>query len=111
MGKLQLCAGDIRKETSLVMSSSSSGSKAKVEEIARNAKNIWEEAKRVMQSLAMSGSGVGENHMRQLTLQKMEDNLKQAFQAVESAVIGFQTESERSRNKASAANKPSKGGE
>merc|ERR1712137_465385 len=80
--------------------------------IARNAKNNWEEAKRVMQSLAMSGGGVGENHhMRQLTLQKMEDNLKQAFQAVESAVIGFQTESERSRNKASAASKPSKGGE
>jgi len=103
--KMQQCAAELRKETSLLRSphSDTSKGKAKVQESVRQANKIADDATRVLKGLSGSmGGSVEEQNRRRLMQQKLSKDLMESSKAVESAYRTYEAAQAECASKQSA---------
>lgn len=88
--KVQQCTADMRKETNhlgtVSLISDVKASRRKAHEVLQTAKTTLEEAKRLLEGLAINGGTMSsEQKMRRLTQQKLSENLTRAAASLEAA--------------------------
>lgn len=90
--RIQQYASDIRKEARNADGPHAAASQKKVQDIVRTTKTAEDEAKRMLQSLAVSGAGTpSEQNMRRLTQQKLSESLVQAVKAFGDSWKAYET--------------------